>query len=131
MNGILLKANKFISQISGKRNSSFSNFIFGKWELSCYYGKFINPFNSALQRGNGYLYLFKNDYTYEHYSQGNLDECGNFYIREYSKNGKKGNFLYFENIDLELGFQISENKLSISYQIGKDEGKVEYQKVQN
>ena len=131
MNGILLKATKLISQITGRGHSSFSNFIFGKWELSSYHGRFINPFNSALQSGNGYLYLFKSDYTYEHYSQGNLDERGNFLIKGYSKSGKKGNFIYFENIDLELGFNISENKLSISYQVGLEEGKVEYQKLQN
>jgi len=113
-----------------KKSEPVSPGLFGKWELRRQYGGFAG-FDSTYKAGNGRIYQFNSDSTYQQFNKSSIVATGVFHIQqEQYAPGTTITVIVFVNRADGERFSFSGTKLTIGADI--DDGIAsDYEKIQN
>ena len=108
--------------------------IVGKWELHERTGGNIIPQDTIYKAGNGNIFQFNSNNTYQLYINGTLSQHGTYHLQNYSgynMQAIKYEELYFDNnTNYSYLISFSENMLRMEPTM-PDIGTTDYEKLQN
>jgi hypothetical protein len=112
-----------------KKSGNISPGLFGKWELRSMVGGFAG-FDSTYKAGNGRIYQFNSDSTYEQFNKSKLIAQGTFHIKTYYPPSGPYEAILFNNNTTGDLFSMQGTQLTIGQDY--DDGiAMSYAKIQN
>ena len=112
-----------------KKGQQVSPGLFGKWELRRTYGGFAYS-DSTYKAGNGNVYQFNRDSTYQRFINNKPNAQGIFHIVKLIYGGSTSSGIVFDDTENPESFNYEGTKITIGTSNG-DGIASEYQKVSN